>query len=60
MKWLGTIFVDETMVKIRRVRSASRRPYKPELRAFLWFRVSYNQSSLDAYPLSEGAEGEIQ
>jgi putative transposase len=43
------VFVDETMVKIRGREAWVWVAYEPALRAFLWFRVSYNQSILDAY-----------
>jgi putative transposase len=43
------IFVDETMIRIRGRQAWVWVAYEPALRAFLWFRVSYNQSILDAY-----------
>jgi putative transposase len=50
-KRVRTIFVDETMIRIRGSQAwvwvwAA---YEPALRVFLHFRVSYNQSGLDAY-----------
>ena len=44
-----TIFVDETMVKIRGRQAWIWVAYEPALKAFLHFRVSFNQSGLDAY-----------
>jgi len=44
-----TIFVDETMVRIRGRQAWVWVAYEPRLKAFLSFRVSYNQSILDAY-----------
>jgi putative transposase len=44
-----TIYVDETMIKIRGRHAWIWVAYEPDLRAFLAFRVSYNQSILDAY-----------
>ena len=43
------IFVDETMVKIRGRQAWVWVAYEPRLKRFLHFRVSYNQSGLDAY-----------
>jgi len=43
-----TIFVDETMIKIRGRHAWVWVAYEPRLRAFLSFRISYNQSELDA------------
>jgi putative transposase len=43
------IFVDETMIKIRGRRAWVWVAYEPALRVFLSFRISYNQSILDAY-----------
>ncbi len=40
---------DETMVKIKGSQAWVWVAYEPELKAFLSFRVSYNQSGLDAY-----------
>ena len=48
-KNVRTIFVDETMVKIRGSQAWVWVAYEPSLKAFLHFRVSYNQSGLDAY-----------
>ena len=50
-KRVRTIFVDETMIRIRGSQAwvwvwAT---YEPALRVFLHFRVSYNQSGLNAY-----------
>jgi putative transposase len=42
------IFVDETMVRIRGRQAWVWVAYEPALKAFLWFRVSHNQSILDA------------
>ena len=42
------IFVDETMVKIRGRQAWIWVAYEPGLKRFLHFRVSYNQSGLDA------------
>jgi putative transposase len=44
-----TIFVDETMVRIRGRQAWVWVAYEPRLKAFLSFRVSYNQFILDAY-----------
>ena len=44
-----SIFVDETMVKIRGRQAWVWVAYEPALKRFLHFRISYNQSSLDAY-----------
>jgi putative transposase len=44
-----TIFVDETMVRIRGRQAWVWVAFEPGLRAFLSFRISYNQSILDAY-----------
>ena len=44
-----TIFVDETMIRIKGRQAWVWVAYEPALRAFLGFRVSYNQSILDAY-----------
>ena len=43
------IFVDETMIRIRGKEAWVWVAYEPGLKAFLSFRVSYNQSILDAY-----------
>jgi putative transposase len=43
-----SIFVDETMVKIRGRQAWVWVAYEPSLRVFLWFRISFNQSELDA------------
>jgi transposase-like protein len=43
------IFVDETMIHIRGSQAWIWVAYEPSLRVFLYFRVSYNQSGLDAY-----------
>lgn len=43
------IFVDETMVRIRGRQAWVWVAYEPGLKAFLSFRISYNQSTLDAY-----------
>ncbi len=43
------IFVDETMIRIKGRQAWVWVAYEPALRAFLGFRVSYNQSILDAY-----------
>jgi putative transposase len=43
------IFVDETMIKIRGRQAWVWVAYEPALRAFLSFRISYNQSILDAF-----------
>jgi len=43
-----TIFVDETMIKIRGKQAWIWVAYEPALRVFLSFRISYNQSGLDA------------
>jgi putative transposase len=43
------IFVDETMIRIWGRQARVWVAYEPSLRAFLAFRVSYNQSGLDAY-----------
>jgi putative transposase len=48
-KLVRVIFVDETMIKIRGRRAWVWVAYEPGLRAFLAFRISYNQSILDAY-----------
>jgi transposase-like protein len=48
-KLVRTIFVDETMIKIRVRRAWVWVAYEPGLRAYLAFRISYNQSILDAY-----------
>jgi putative transposase len=47
-KLVRTIFVDETMVRIRGRQAWVWVAYEPSLKAFLWFRISYNQSELDA------------
>lgn len=44
-----TIFVDETMISIRGRQAWVWVAYEPALRRFLAFRISYNQSILDAY-----------
>src|SRR2546428_2157818 len=44
-----TIFVDETMIRIKGRQAWVWVAYEPTLRAFIGFRVSYNQSILDAY-----------
>ena len=44
-----TIFVDETMVKIRGSQAWIWVAYEPALKRFLHFRVTYNRSGLDAY-----------
>jgi putative transposase len=43
-----SIFVDETMIRIRGRQAWVWVAYEPRLRRFLSFRVSYNQSELDA------------
>jgi putative transposase len=43
------IFVDETMIRIRGRQAWIWVAYEPRLRMFLSFRISYNQSVLDAY-----------
>lgn len=43
------VFVDETMIRIRGRQAWVWVAYEPGLRVFLSFRVSYNQSGLDAY-----------
>ena len=43
-----TIFVDEAMIRIRGSHAWVRVAYEPVLKVFLHFRVSYNQSGLDA------------
>jgi putative transposase len=48
-KLVRTIFVDETMIKIRGRQAWVWVAFEPGLRAFLAFRVSYNQSTIDAY-----------
>jgi transposase-like protein len=48
-KLVRIIFVDETMIKIRKRQAWVWVAYEPTLRVFLSFRVSYNQSILDAY-----------
>ena len=48
-KLVSFIFVDETMIKIKGKRAWVWVAFEPGLRAFLSFRVSYNQSTLDAY-----------
>ena len=45
----ASIFVDETMIKIQGKRAWVWVAFEPGLRVFLAFRVSYNQSILDAY-----------
>jgi putative transposase len=42
------IFVDETMIRIRGSQAWIWVAYEPTLRSFLYFRISYNQSELDA------------
>jgi putative transposase len=44
-----TIFVDETMIKIRGRPAWVWVAFEPRLRVFLAFRISYNQSILDAH-----------
>ena len=44
-----TIFVDETMVKIRGRQAWVWVAHEPALKVFLRFRISYNQSGLDAH-----------
>ena len=48
-KQVHIIFVDETMIRIRRRQAWVWVAYEPALKVFLSFRVSYNQSILDAY-----------
>jgi putative transposase len=48
-KLVRTIFVDETMIKIRGRQAWVWVAFEPGLRAFLAFRISYNQSVPDAY-----------
>jgi putative transposase len=43
------IFVDETMIRIRGRQARVWVAYEPMLKVFLGFRISYNQSTLDAY-----------
>ncbi len=43
------IFVDETMIRVRGRQAWVWVAYEPVLKVFLGFRVSYNQSILDAY-----------
>jgi len=43
------IFVDETMIRIRGRQAWVWVAYEPMLKVFLGFRISYNQSTLDAY-----------
>ena len=44
-----SIFVDETMIRIRGRQAWVWVAYEPRLKVFLSFRISYNQSILDAY-----------
>jgi len=44
-----TIFVDETIIRIRGRQAWVWVAFEPRLRVFLAFRISYNQSILDAY-----------
>ena len=44
-----SIFVDETMIQIRGRNAWVWVAFEPGLRTFLAFRISYNQSVLDAY-----------
>jgi putative transposase len=53
-RWVRQIFVDETMVKIRGRQAWIWVAYEPALRVFLSFRISYNQSGLDAYLFLKG------
>ncbi len=48
-KLVRIIFVDETMVKIRGKQAWVWIAFEPGLRVFLAFRISYNQSTLDAH-----------
>src|ERR1700730_661386 len=48
-KLVRTIFVDETMIKIRGRQAWIWVAFEPGLRVFLSYRISYNQSILDAY-----------
>lgn len=43
-----SIFVDETMIRIRGSQAWIWVAYEPTLKAFLWFRITYNLSELDA------------
>ena len=46
---VSSIFVDETMVKVKGRQMWVWVAFEPGLRTFLAFRISYNQSTLDAY-----------
>src|SRR2546426_3557517 len=46
---VSLIFVDETMIRIRGRQAWVWVAFEPGLRVFLAFRISYNQSTLDAY-----------
>src|SRR5580700_11163036 len=48
-KLVRTIFVDETMIKVRDRRVWVWVAFEPQLKVFLAFRISYNQSILDAH-----------
>jgi putative transposase len=48
-KLVRAIFIDETMIKIRGRQAWVWVAFEPGLRCFLAFRISYNQSVLDAY-----------
>ena len=48
-KFVRVIFVDETMIRIRRREAWVWVAFEPGLRVFLAFRVSYNRSILDAH-----------
>jgi putative transposase len=56
-KLARTIFVDETMVRIRGRQAWVWVAYEPALKAFLWFRISYNRSELDAILLLKELRG---
>ena len=43
------VFVDETMIRVRGRQAWVWVAYEPEMKRFLAFRTSYNQSGLDAY-----------
>jgi len=46
---VGSIFVDETMIKVKGKQAWVWVAYEPRLRLFLSFRISYNRSVPDAY-----------
>jgi putative transposase len=48
-KLVRTIFVDETMIKVRGRRMWVWVAFEPQLKVFLAFHISYNQSILDAH-----------